>query len=57
MEGKRGLRGFPADRKIVSAWKKMNFWGFVSLADNIRAWVRISTADLAISSCQGMSEC
>ena len=25
MKGKKGLRGFPADRKIVSAWKKMNF--------------------------------
>ena len=25
MEGEKGLRGFPADRKIVSAWKKCFF--------------------------------
>ena len=24
-EGKKCLRGFPADRKIVSAWEKMHF--------------------------------
>ncbi len=53
--GKKGLRGFPADRKIVSAWEKNAFFGFVSRAGNIRAWVRVSTADLAISSGQGMS--
>ena len=34
---------------------KHAFFGFVSRADNIRAWVRVSTADLAISSGQGMS--
>ena len=25
MKGKKCLRGFPADRKIVSAWTKMRF--------------------------------
>jgi len=61
MKGKKCLRGFPADRKIVSAWKKKNafllllFFGFVSRADSIRAWVRVSTADLAVSNGQGMS--
>ena len=25
MKGKKGLLGFPADRKIVSAWEKMHF--------------------------------
>ena len=50
MKGKKSLRGFPADRKIVNA-----FFGCVSPADNISAWVRVSTADLAISSGQGMS--
>ena len=59
MNGKKCLRRFPADRKIVSAWKKKKkknaFFGFVSRAGNIRAWVRVSTADLAISSGQEMS--
>ena len=30
-------------------------FGFVSRADNIRAWVRVSIADLGVSSSQGMS--
>ena len=56
MKGKKGLRGFPADRKIVTGrWGKNEFFGFVSRADNIWTWVRVSTADLAISSGQGMS--
>ena len=49
-EGKKCLRGFPADRKIVSAWEKMHFLASCHAFGNIRAWVRVSTADLAISS-------
>ena len=54
-EGEKGSAWFPGWPEDCECVEKNEFFGFVSPADNIRAWVRVSTADLAISSGQGMS--